>query len=518
MAFTSWEFLLLVAAGAVVYYALHRHTQWPVLLALSLVFYAAGGPGALVWLVAVAAVTWGAGLILDRMNEARKALQKGDKAGQQRIKRRKKAVVAVTAVLCFGLVYVMKYWNTTVALFPAAVEQVLPQWDFLMPLGLSFFTFQSVGYVIDVYRSKYAAQKNPAKYLLFVSFFPQMVQGPIGRYDALAPQLLAKRSVDWRMVDRGIQLALWGYFKKMVIADRAAVVVNTVIGENCPYGGAIIFVGILAYSIQLYCDFSGGIDITRGVAQIFGIDMAENFLRPIFATSLADYWRRWHVSLGHWMRDYLFYPLSLSKPFAKLGKWGRRHLGGLPGKILATSVATFVVYLVIGIWHGVNFRYFVYGIWNGTLITVSMLMEHRFLAWKQALHINDKSRGYHFFTMARTWLIVLFGRYIGSAPRLLVALSLMATTILHPVPSQLWDGTLLQLGITGFDWAVIGLGTVAVLAVETFQERGGHVRETLERQNGFVQWLTIAVPLIVILLLGVFRAGYISSSFIYGQY
>lgn len=518
MAFTSWEFLTLVAGTAVVYYLLRRHTQWPLLLIASLIFYAAGGLSALVWLFVIAGITWAAGMILEPLNTARKALEKGDKAGQQRIKRRKKAVVAVAAVLCFGLLYAMKYWNTTVALFPSSLGQRLPRWDFLMPMGLSFFTFQSVGYVIDVYRGKYAAQKNPAKYLLFVSFFPQMIQGPIGRYDALAPQLLGRHDLDWRMVNRGIQLAMWGYFKKMVIADRAAVVVAKVITDNCPYGGAVIAVGILAYCIQLYCDFSGGIDISRGVAQMLGIEMAENFRRPIFATSLADYWRRWHITLGQWMRDYVFYPLSLSKPFAKLGKWGRRHLGGLPGKILATSSATFVVYLIIGIWHGANFRYIIYGLWNGTVITASLLMEHRFLAWKKALHIDSHSRGWRWVSMVRTWVLVFLGRYITCAPRLLVALSLMVTTVLHPVPSQLWDGTVLQLGLTASDWIVVLLGMTVVLAVEWYQERGGHVRETLERQNGFVQWLAVVVPLAVILLLGVYRSGYISSSFIYGQF
>lgn len=135
--------------------------------------------------------------------------------------------------------------------------------------------------------------------------------------------------------------------------------------ENCPYGGAVIALGILFYCIQLYCDFSGGIDITRGVARMFGIDMTLNFRRPLFSTSLTDYWRRWHITLGAWMRDYVFYPLAFSKPFGKLGKWARKHFKGMMGKICATSTATFIVYLIIGIWHGANFRYIAFGLWNG---------------------------------------------------------------------------------------------------------------------------------------------------------
>lgn len=518
MAFTSWTFLALVALTVVLYYLVPKAAQWWLLLAASAVFYLAGGVKPVAWLLFVILVTWAAGLVLHGRNCKRKALEKGDKAGANRIRRQKKAVVAVAAVLCFGLLYAMKYWNFTVDLLPSSLSGRLPRWDFLMPLGLSFFTFQSVGYVIDVYRGKDEAQRNLAKYALFVSFFPQMIQGPIGRYDALAPQLTARRDLDWREVKFGIQLAMWGYFKKMVIADRAAVLVDAVIMENCPYGGAVIVAGMVFYCIQLYCDFSGGIDITRGVAEMLGIHMAENFRRPIFATSLTDYWRRWHITLGQWMRDYLFYPLSLSKPFGKLGKWARRHIGGLPGKIFATSMATFVVYLVIGIWHGANFRYIVFGFWNGTLITASLLMERRFQSWKQTLRIDDKSASWRVVMILRTSVLVFLGRYLTRAPRLLTALSLLKTTFTRPHVSQLWDGTLLNLGLTASDMVIILLGMAAVLALEFFQEQGGHVRETLEKKNGFVQWVALVVPLVVILFFGVFRAGYISSEFIYGNF
>jgi len=518
MAFTSGTFLLLVAAAVAVYYVTPGRWQWLVLLAASMVFYLAGGLQALVWLLAVIAVTWAAGLLLQRLNDSRSRLEKGDKAAQTALRRKKKAVVAAACVLCFGLLFAMKYWDFTVDLLPEAVGGRLPRWDFVMPLGLSFFIFQSIGYVVDVYRGKVQAQKNPARYALFVSFFPQMVQGPIGRYDALAPQLLAERKLDWQNIQFGIQLAMWGYFKKMVIADRAAVVVNRVMVENSPYGGAVIAFAVLLYCVQLYCDFSGGIDITRGVARMLGIEMAENFRRPIFATSLADYWRRWHITLGQWMRDYLFYPLSLSKPFARLGKWARKHIGGLPGKILATSLATFVIYFVIGIWHGANFRYIAYGFWNGALITASLLMERRFQSWKQALHINGDSTGWRLFMTARTMVLVFLGRYLTRAPRLMTALRMLKTTFLDIRPGQVLDGTLLRLGLQFSDYAVIAVGMAVLLVVEYKQEKGMKVRETLAKQRPAVQYLALLIPLLVIFFLGVFRTGYISSEFIYKQF
>ena len=225
MSFASLPFVGLVAAGVILYYLVPKKLQWVVLLLASMVFYLAGGVKSAVWLVLVAAVTWLTGLLLARQN-ARPAPDKQTKAAVRHVKKR---ICAVCAVLCFGLLYLMKYWNFTASALPSALGDKLPRWDFVVPMGLSYFIFQAVGYVIDVYRGKTDAQKNPLRYGLFVSFFPQMVQGPISRYDQLAPQLTAERSLDWRDLKFGIQLCLWGYFKKLVIADRAAVLVNAVI-------------------------------------------------------------------------------------------------------------------------------------------------------------------------------------------------------------------------------------------------------------------------------------------------
>ena len=513
MAFTSAAFLGLTALAVVLYYVLPKRAQWCVLLAASMVFYLAGGWKSLIWLLLVILVTWTAGHLLGRLNERAPS----DKAEKAKLQKQKKFISVCCIILCFGLLFTMKYWNFTRDLFPESLASRIPTWDFLVPLGLSFFIFQSISYVIDVYRGKQKCENNFLKYALFVSFFPQMVQGPISRYGQLAPQLTTERSLCWADIQAGIQLALWGYFKKLVIADRAAVLVNNVIFDNTPYGGAVIATGIFFYCIQLYCDFSGGIDITRGVARMFGIDLVQNFRRPLFATSLTDYWRRWHITLGSWMRDYVFYPLSLSKPFGKLGKWARKHLKGTPGKIFATSAATFIVYLIIGIWHGANFRYIAFGLWNGTLITASLLMERRFLAWKSALHIDDKSTGWRIFMTVRTALLVFIGRYFTRAPRLTTVFSLLKTTVLHPNFGEL-PHKILSLGLTAGDLLIVAAGILIVHAVEFFEERGTDVRGWLNTRNPNVQRLILLGSMLILILFGIFRSGYISSEFIYGQF
>lgn len=252
---------------------------------------------------------------------------------------------------------------------------------------------------------------------------------------------------------------------------------------------------------------------------MFGIDLAENFRRPIFSTSLTDFWRRWHITLGAWMRDYLFYPLSLSKPFGRLGRFTRKHIKGKLGKILPTSLATFIVYFVIGIWHGANWRYVAFGFWNGGIITLSLLLAPQFLVWKEKLHINDKSLGWHIFQVVRTNILVFFGRYITRAPRFLTAVWMVKETFLHPNLPDLWNGTLLSLGLTGWDLTVLWIGVAIMLAAEWYQEKQGPIRPMLETKPAWFQWLTTMVlPLAILFCLGVLRADYIPEGFIYQQF
>lgn len=514
MSFTSGAFLAFLLVALAAYYLAPAWLRWVVLLLASYGFYLAGGVGAIGYLLFTTLTTYLAGRALGALEQRRKALPREDKDGAQRLKRRKKWVVAVTLTVNFALLYTVKYLGVTAK----ALGLPQPPFELLLPLGLSFYMFQSAGYVIDCYRGKYPPERNLAKFALFVSFFPQMVQGPISRFGELAPQLTAGRGFDADKMKYGIQLAMWGYFKKLVISDRAGVVVATVFGSYTQYRGTLIFAGVLFYCIQLYCDFSGGIDITRGVAQMFGIDLAENFCRPLFATSLTDYWRRWHITLGQWMRDYVFYPMSLSKPLARLGKWSRRHVKGKLGKVIPTSVATFTVYFLIGIWHGLELRYVLFGFWNGAIITASFLLEGRFQRWRERLGIRVDGAPWRLVQMVRTWAIVFLGRYLTRAGSVRSALWMLKMTVLDPELAALWDGRLLGLGLGAGDMAVVFLGVAVLLAVECYQERGGHVRQALERRCVAVQWLAILVPLAVIVALGAMGGDYIAPGFIYQQY
>lgn len=517
MSITSFAFILLVAVGAAVYYLIPQAHRWIVLLALSLLFYLSGGLRAVVYIAFTVITTYFAALLLSAQNTRSDALDKAERAiAMPAIKRKKRSVAAAVMVLNFGLLYVVKYWSFTAAFINSAFTTVLPELELLMPLGMSFYTFQSIGYIIDVYRSK-KPERNILKHALFISYFPQLIQGPIGRYGALAPEFY-NSEFSFDSLKDGIQLMIRGYLKKLVIADRAAVVVSAVIGNYTSYSGSVILVSMILYCVQLYCDFSGGIDIVRGVSRLYGIEMAENFKQPIFATSLADFWRRWHISLGTWMKDYLFYPLSLSKPFIRLGKFTRRKVGGRLGKIIPTALATFIIYFVIGIWHGAELKYIAFGIYNGIIISTAQLLKPTFTDTKKRLGITEDNAVFNAYRMLRTSLLVLAGRYITRSAGLYRAADMLRITLTGFKIGSLNDGTMLTLGLTSADFCIIIIGIAVLLIAEALDEYRGGSAKALDNSPAIVQWLTLMAALVVLVIFGIFRGDYIAAEFIYKQF
>lgn len=510
MAFASAQFVWFLILSVVLYYLVPKRCRWFLLLAVSYVFYLSGGVGFLGYILFTTITTYTLGLLIGRV-------KKGEtKEEKQRSKKKKRLYGAVALLLNFGLLYLVKYWNFTLDFL--RVPPNLLRFDILMPLGISFYIFQSMGYIIDLIRAKYPPQKNPFKFALFVSFFPQLTQGPIGRYDELSPQLLEGNHFSFDHLKEGAKLVVWGYIKKLVIADRASVVACAIIDHYTSYSGSVILFGVLFYCIQLYCDFSGGIDIARGVARLFGIRMAENFKRPIFATSLTDFWRRWHITLGSWLKDYLFYPITLSKPFIAIGKFMRKHLPGKAGKILPTSLATFIVYFVIGIWHGASWKYILFGCYNGVLITASLLLDPFFFQVKKKLHVNDNTLPYKVMAILRTTFIVVVGRYLTRSAGVTSALLMLKKTVTDFGGATLFDGTLMNLGLTLSDYLVVLAGVLVLFTLELFEETGTKLSEKLEQKGWLPTFLLAFGAVMVLLYFGVYRGNHIASEFIYKQF
>ena len=372
--YTSLNFIFFVLVTMLFYFALPLKKQkWTVLLAASMFFYAVAGYRFAYYILFTSLCTYLIALWIEKVSIASKATlksKKGEwdrnqkKAFKNRTKVQMRLIMTLALVINFGILAFLKYYD----FFAGSLNDILGSFgigfsaatlNLALPIGISFYTFQSMGYIIDVYREKTPAQKNPLKMLLFVSFFPQIIQGPISIYDQLAHQLYEPHKFDFTRVKHGMELILWGFMKKLIIADRAAIAIRTVsptvggeislsnaISTYSSYSGTTLTVVILLYAIQLYADFSGGIDISRGVAQIFGIDMIDNFKRPYFSKSINEYWRRWHISLGAWLKNYLFYPIAMSGVFLNTSKkmkgtrFGKTAAGSHIAKVLPTSVAS----------------------------------------------------------------------------------------------------------------------------------------------------------------------------------
>ena len=520
MSFTSPLFLLLVTATLAVFFFLPGKWRWTALLAASVIFYAAAGVQLLLFLCGNILTTYAAGLLIGRLNLARKDAARAAKAAGSSAaaigaayKRKKRAVAAAALVLNFGILAALKYleplaglWNTV---FPGRAAAVP---DLLLPLGISFYTFQSAGYLIDLVREKYPACKNFGKYALFVSFFPQITQGPIGRYDKLAPQFEDLPRPTAEHLRDGLQLIFWGLFKKLVIADRAAVLVGTVFSGS-GYGGVLIFFSVLVYGIQIYCDFSGGIDMARGVAALFGVELAENFRRPYLAASLADYWRRWHITLGEWMREYVFYAITFSPRYLRFSKKVRTAIGGRAGKVLPTALASFAVFFLIGLWHGGSPKYLAFGVYNGVIITLSQLLAEPYAAIRQKLRLEGG--GWTVFALLRTLFVVTVGRYFTRAASLSSALGMLAATFRHPGISALSLSSFFGLGLGAADLLVMLLGFCTVFLVGVTEEKRGDFRRVFAGMAPAVQVLLTLLLVLAITFLGIYREGYVASEFIY---
>ena len=476
----SLQFALFLAASLAAYYAVGRllgKGQWVVLLAASLGFYLASGWQNMAFILLTSATTWASGVACGRIDarcaEARRAARDraGKKALKEAAKRRKWAVLLACMLLNFGVLGYLKYWEVILAGLgdPGFMASGL-----LLPLGISFYTFQSVGYAIDCYNSKYAPEPNYARFLLFVSFFPQLIQGPINRYDDMAAQLFERRSFDLARSRRALLLVGFGAMKKYVMAD---VLVTTIsqsldhMGPNTP--GSVVAFGILLYTVQQYGDFSGGIDMVRGVAELFGVRMAENFRQPYFSTSLSDFWRRWHMTLGAWMRDYVFYPLAVRPSLLRLNKWGTEHLGKHVGRTLSACIGNVVVFLLVGLWHGAEAHYVLWGLYNGLVIASADMLRPAFAALTRALRLDVGSAGYRVFAIARTFLLVNVGRYFDRLYDFGDCLQGIANTLFNFNPGEFLDWFAVY-SVDKMDacLAIAAVACVIVFIVSFNKERG----------------------------------------------
>ncbi len=496
MSLVSMAFVLLLAAATAGYYLIAGKYQWIWLLGFSYLYYLSCGGKAALFLVFTTLTTYAAGRFLEKYE--------------------RKSILVIGLLLNFGMLALLKYSNFAISNLNSLTGSHISFRNFVLPLGISFYTFQSMGYLLDVYWKKVKPEMNVFRFALFVSFFPQLLQGPIGRYHKLAGQLYERHAFSLERLQLGVQRILWGYFKKLVLADRAAPVVNLVFQDYSSYSGVTVIFALLCYSIQLYCDFSGGMDVVIGAAQLFGVSLDENFKRPYFAVSISDFWRRWHITLGTWMKDYVFYPFNLSRAMKRFGKWTKKVFGRQYGRLLPICAGNLLVFWLVGVWHGPDWKFIFYGLYHGILIVFSSLMAMHFQNWKKRLHIRDESPLWKGFQMARTFVLVNISWYFDMAVSLEAAFAMMKSTVVGFRLSAVTDGSLLQLGLGIEDFLILAAGCLTVLAVSVLQERGVSIRSRLSDAPLALRW-----GIYLALILSMAALGQIEGTeggFIYAQF
>lgn len=510
MSLTSTYFLVFVGISVLLYYTVCRKMQWQLLLVVSYMYYLASGYRNVIFILSTTIITYIAAITIGNLS----------KNTDKSVKWKEKTVLAAALLMDFGILAVLKYTNFIIGNINAIFHGNVSLVNLLLPLGISFYTFQSTGYLLDVYWKKTNVEKNFLKLALFVSYFPQIMQGPISRFSSLSAEIFKKHKFSMHELEKACQLILYGMFKKMILADNAGMLVNVIFDSYKRFDGMVI-VGVLAYSIQLYGDFSGGIDVVRGISKLFGINIVENFKQPYFATSITDFWHRWHITLGTWMKDYVFYPVTLSKWMGKFQKWAKKKFGKKLGRTLPICISNIIVFLLVGVWHGAAWKFIVYGLYNGIIIGFSGLMMDKYKSAKKKIHIDDKKSYYKIFMIIRTFILVNISWLFDRGDTVKQALIMFKNMFLHFDLSPLRDGSIYAdmpqfITYRYVQFIALIFGCIVVFIISLLKERKVDVSEKLSRSNVLVRFAVYIIALFALPMLGM--PPNMSGGFIYAQF
>lgn len=482
MIFNSFEFLLFLPIVFTIYWLLSNKLklQNAFVVIASYFFYGWWDWRFLLLIAFTSACSFASGLLIEKAG-------KNNTLNEEKQHRRAKAITATNIVINLLILGIFKYYNFFIESFLAIIPYLnadKPLINIILPVGISFYTFQALSYSIDVYRRKIEPTHDIVAFFAYVSFFPQLVAGPIERATNLLPQFYQKRTFDYSQAVDGCRQMLWGFFKKMVVADNCAVFVNTVWDDIPAYNGSTLLVAAIAFTFQIYGDFSGYSDIAIGCAKLFGIRLKRNFNVPYFSRDIAEFWRRWHISLTTWFRDYLYIPMGGSR-VSKV-------------KIVRN---TFVIFLVSGLWHGANWTFIVWGAYHAILFLPLILLgknrKNTNLVAKGKLFPNLKEIG----QMLLTFILVVFGWIIFRAENISqIGLFLKAV----------FTQGLFRIPMVPFCSLYIGL----VLIVEWIQRRKEHGLEIKQHIN---PWLRYPIYYVLIMMC-IFCSPTHNEPFIYFQF
>ena len=492
MLFNSLEYLIYFPIIISLYFIFPFRFRWLWLLSASYYFYMSWNPKYALLILTSTAITYFSGIYLEKANTIENEKKKDNF---------KKWCVGISFTSNLTILFFYKYFNFINESFLGIFTRLeldwkVPNFDVLLPVGISFYTFQALSYTMDVYRGKLKAEKHFGKYALFVSFFPQLVAGPIERSTNLLPQFYEKHKFNYDRVKDGIILMLWGFFKKVVIADRLAILVNTVYNNPAEYHGIQFLIATVFFSFQIYCDFSGYSDIAIGSANVMGYNLMTNFNKPYFSKSISEFWRRWHISLGTWFKDYLYFPL-----------------GGSRASKLKTYRNIMIVFLTSGLWHGASWNFVIWGFIHGAYQVIGYELKPIRNKVRSLLRINIKSLFYKIYKIGMTFILVCFAWIFFRANTLSGAMYIIKSIfeINTPITKETFN-----LGLNKRE-LLIAFISLSNLFLLDFIGKDNKIRKIIKEKPIYFRWILYYICIFFILIFGEYGQTD-ASSFLYFQF
>lgn len=496
MSYVSLKFLIFVFLLMCIYYIFPKKFRWIILLLGNIFFYISLSGKLIIYSAIATLVAYIGAKQIHKNNKKRKPI----------------LITSILSVLVFLIV--LKYNNFIASLLNPIIKYIdleIPYKKFVMPIGISYYTLEIVAYLVDVYRNKIIPENNYFKLFTFFTYFPKIIEGPISRYNDLGKQILKENKFDYEKFKCALVLIAYGFIKKLIIADRLAIFVDNVFDNN--YIGLNAIIAVICYTIQIYCDFSGCIDIISGISELFGIKLPCNFKRPFFSKSIEEFWRRWHTTLGEWLKEYVFYPISLSKMNMKLNKKVRKLRFKHISRFVVIAFPLFFVWFTNGLWHGASIKYIIYGLYYYVLMMLGVLLKPLFDKIVSTFKINTKVWSFELFRIIRTITIVCIGMLLFRSVDLnqfIIMLKGIFNFSIEPAP--------FTIGLTSKDFLLTLIYIIIIFSVELAQELKIDVRQKLNEQNLIFRWIIYLIMIFSILIFGVYGRGYAAKDFIYGGF
>jgi len=449
--------------------------------------------------------------------------KKGKREIKAACKRKMKLLLVVGILVDFGILVALKYLGFFGEVASSALGLFGIDATFRAPrigitIGISFYTLMAVSYLLDVYRETEKADRNLGRVALFLSFFPQIMEGPICRYGQTAMALTAGNNLTRANLHYGLLRIAVGLAKKLVVADRLDLFVKPVFENYAQYDGGVIALGAVLYTLQLYCDFSGCMDVAIGSARLFGVEFPENFRQPFFSKTASEFWQRWHITLGTWFKDYIYYPISLSKPVKSLTSKARKRFGNRYGPLLTSSIALFCVWLGNGLWHGAGSQYVAFGMYYFVLIMAGGFMEPAVQAFAERHGINRESAPYQAFRIARTCIVIFAGELVFRSTSFADSLAMFGQIFSQFTLATIGSDALFAIGMDGDDFALVALCTALIIAADVARERGHGFIDFVIDKGPVALWTTIFALAMSVVVFGAYGFGYAPVDPLYAHF